>query len=107
MPTPPHYRYIKIYSHSGSFIREIAITSGDRIVSDGINIYVYTSSSVDIYTIEGTYVASISEDNIQSVAVKDTNIYIVTSSKVKKYNFYGVFQSEFNISGTVTDAVII
>lgn len=46
-------------------------------------------------------------DSINCVAVKDGYIYIVTTTKIKKYNSSGVFQEEFDITGTITDAVII
>jgi len=46
-------------------------------------------------------------DSIKCVAIKDGDIYIVTDTKVKKYNSSGIFQSEFDIDGTVEDAVII
>ena len=48
-----------------------------------------------------------SADSIKCVAVKDGYIYIITNTKVKKYNSSGIFQSEFEIEGTVEDAVVI
>ena len=41
------------------------------------------------------------------LAVNNGEVYVVTATKVKKYNSSGEFQSEFDISGTITDAVII
>jgi hypothetical protein len=46
-------------------------------------------------------------ESIVCVVAKNNNIYIVTTEKIKKYSSSGVFQEEFEIEGTVEDAVII
>lgn len=79
----------------------------DKICSDGTLLYLSNSSKVDVYAMAGSLSLTVSESDIQCVAVNIGNIYIITTDKVKKYNSSGVFQSEFDIIGTITDSIII
>lgn len=95
-------------NYSGVYAGNFAVSDiYSKIYSDGTNLYLNTSSKVDIYTVLGTFIRSITVADIQSVAVKDSDIYIITDTKIKKYNSSSVFQEEFDITGTITDAVII
>ena len=97
-----------VMDYSGTFIKDISLSAVySNIYSDGTYLYISSSSAVKVYTIAGVAGITITVANIQSVAVNNGDIYIVTTTKCKKYNSSGVFQSEFDITGTITDAVII
>jgi len=106
---------VAVYDFNLNFIREIYTNNiYNKIAMERNSLYLSNSSTVDIYDLTGNFINSIEvfnmegvEEIIKCVAVKDSNIYIVTTSKIKKYNSSGVFQSEFEIEGTVEDAVVI
>lgn len=100
---------VKVYDFNGTYIKQIVLSNSyNKITSDGTYLYLSSSSKVSVYSIaDDEIVTDINVSNIQSVAVKSGYIYIVTDSKVKKYNSSGTLQSEFSISGTVEDCVII
>lgn len=105
-----YYSSIVQYNYSLEFVTEINTGSyyDLRLEKDENYFYAANSDGIDIFTIAGVFVRRISENGIRAVAVKDGKIYVVVSTgKVKKYNSSGVFQSEFEIEGTVEDAVII
>ncbi|MEQ8221152.1 MAG: hypothetical protein ABRQ37_02535, partial [Candidatus Eremiobacterota bacterium] len=103
---------IAVYDFNLNFIREIS-TGGiySKIAADGTNLYLtindVEAGNIEVRTTTGNFVQSISCTGTRAIGVNDSNIYAVTQSKVKKYNSSGVFQSEFEVEGTVEDCVII
>ncbi len=114
------YSSIITLNYSSEFVSETNIGKyyDLRIEKDENYFYVANSDGIDIFTPSFSLHASFTiqnygDDRIKTFAIKNNKIYVVICNhlnmavKIEIYNTDGTFESEFEIEGTVKDAVII
>jgi hypothetical protein len=115
-----YYSSIITLNYSSEFVSETNIGKyyDLRIEKDENYFYVANSDGIDIFTPSFSLHASFTIQNygyerIKTFAIKNNKIYVIifnhldVAVKIEIYNTDGTFESEFEIEGTVEDAVII